>query len=128
MAGFVDWGQKKKLEDAARHWAGGGVIDEAANDLAAFGASPEIIRAAQEISPSRDFEIWPENEAVVSLFMMLQTQWISKLTSKGLIYIGLNYQSVEFILKIEGIKDQREAFHELRIMEAAALHILNSKG
>lgn len=123
MARLAVWGEAKKLEDAARHWAGGGVKDEMAADLAAMGASPEIIEAVQQDSPTRDFEVMEENWATVSMFMKLQTQWVPSMG--GL--LGLNYQSVEFLFRIEGIENQQEMLADLHVMEVAALQILNTK-
>lgn len=98
--------------------------DEIADDLKAMGASPEMIRAAQETSPNLDFEVWPENWDTVAMFMRLQTQWVPSMGGM----VGLNYQSVEFLFRIEGIENQREMLEDLHIMEVSALQILNSKG
>ena len=123
MAWFADWHQSKKLKDAARHWAGGGVKDETADDLALMGASPEIAKAMQEISPTHDFEVLEENWPVVRLFMQLQTQWVPSMGGM----LGLNYQSVDFLFRIEGIENQREMLADLQTMEVAALQVLNTK-
>lgn len=123
MAEFAVWGQAKKLIDAARHWAGGGVKDDMAADLAVMGALPEITEAVQEDSPARNFEVWEENWPTISMFMKLQTQWVP--SAGGL--LGLNYQSVEFLFRIEGVVKQREMMADLQTMEVAALEILNTK-
>lgn len=41
--------------------------------------------------------------------------------------VGLNYGSVDFCLKIYGIEKKQEIFEGLRVMEMAALHILNKR-
>lgn len=41
--------------------------------------------------------------------------------------VGLNYGAVDFCLKIYGIEKKREIFEGLRVMELAALHILNNR-
>lgn len=94
-----------------------------AADLATMGASPEIIAAVQQDSPTRDFEVIEECWPVVSLFMKLQTQWVPSMG--GL--LGLNYQSVLALFTIEGIENQREMLADLQVMEFAALEILNTK-
>ena len=94
-----------------------------ADDLAVMGAAPEIAKAVEEASPTHDFEVLEENWPVVALFMRLQTQWVPSMG--GL--LGLNYQSVEFLLRIEGIENQREMLADLQVMEIAALQVLNSK-
>lgn len=123
MAWFADRYQEKKLKDAARHWAGGGVKDEMADDLAVMGAAAQVIQAVQEDSPTLDFEVLDENWQVVSLFMRLQTQWVASMGGM----LGLNYQSVEFLFKIDGIENQREMLADLQVMEVAALEVINAK-
>lgn len=95
-----------------------------ADDLAVMGAAPEIASAAQQASPTQDFEVLEENWEAVAMFMRLQTQWI--IGGMGA-YIGLNYQSVEFLFRIEGVKNERELLDDLQVMERAALPIINSK-
>ena len=70
-----------------------------------------------------DFPVWDDNWQVVDLFLKLQTQWV--VTMGGV--VGLNYGSVDFCLKIYGIEDKREIFEGLRVMEMAALQILNER-
>jgi hypothetical protein len=94
-----------------------------ADDLAVMGGSLEIAQAAQAASPTKDFEVLEENWPVVSLFMQLQTQWVQGMGG----ILGLNYQSVEFVFRIEGIKNQREMLADLHVMEVAALQVLNEK-
>ena len=94
-----------------------------AADLAVMGADQSIIDAVLESSPTPDFEVLEENWPAVSMFMRLQTQWVP--TMGGM--IGLNYQSVEFLFRIEGIENQREMLADLQAMEIAALQVLNTK-
>lgn len=94
-----------------------------ADDLAVMGASPEVVQAVQDSSPRQDFEVWPDNMAVVELFMRLQTQWVPSMGG----VLGLNYQSVEFLFKIEKIENQREMLADLQLMEVAALRVMNTK-
>lgn len=88
-----------------------------------MGAAPEIAQALQDSSPPDDFEVWEENWPTVTMFMRLQTQWI--VTMGGI--VGLNYQSVEFLFRIEGIDNPREMLADLQVMEAAALDVMNAK-
>lgn len=85
--------------------------------------APEIAEVVQESSPTRNFEVLSENWPVVSLFMQLQTQWNVGMGGAT----GLNYQSVEFLFKIEGIENQREMLADLQVMEVAALQVMNTK-
>lgn len=117
--GKPDGRTQKKLIDAATHWARGGVKDEAADDLAAFGAPPEVIGNVPV--PAEDFEVWPENMEVVALFMRLQTQW----RIMNGVFVGLNYQSVQFLFDAFEIKDKATMLDDLQAMEASALMALN---
>lgn len=94
-----------------------------AADLAVMGAVQDIVQAVQEDSPTRDFEVLEENWQTVALFMRLQTQWVPSMGGM----LGLNYQSVDFLFRIEGIENQREMLADLQIMEVAALQVLNTK-
>ena len=85
--------------------------------------APEIVQAMQETSPTRDFEVLEENWPVIRMFMQLQTQWHVGMGGAT----GLNYQSVEFLFKIEGIENQREMLADLQTMEVAALQAMNTK-
>lgn len=123
MAWLTDRYQAKKLEDAARHWAGGGVKDEMADDLAVMGAAQQVVDAVQGTSPTQDFDVLEENWEVVSMFMRLQTQWVPSMGGM----IGLNYQSVEFLFRIEGVENQREMLADLQVMEVTALQVMNVK-
>lgn len=88
-----------------------------------MGAAPEIAQAMQEASPTPDFEVFAENWHSVSVFLRLQTQWVPMMGGVA----GLNYQSVDFLFRIEGIENQRETLADLQIMEIAALQIMNAK-
>lgn len=94
-----------------------------AADLSVMGAVQDIVQAVQEDSPTRDFEVLEENWQTVALFMRLQTQWVPSMGGM----LGLNYQSVDFLFRIEGIENQREMLADLQIMEVAALQVLNTK-
>lgn len=94
-----------------------------ADDLSVMGAAPEITDAAQQASPTTDFEVLDENWQAVAMFMRLQTQWVPGMGGM----IGLNYQSVELLFRIEGIENQREMLADLQVMEVAALEVLNAK-
>lgn len=94
-----------------------------ADDLAVMGAAPEIAKAVEEASPTQDFEVLEENWPAVSMFLRLQTQWVPSMG--GL--LGLNYQSVDFLFRIEGTENQRELLADFQVMEVAALKVLNTK-
>jgi len=99
----------------------GGVVDESAADLAAFGAPTEMIEAANH--EDAGFGIWEENAKTLVMFLRLQTQW--HVVAGG--FIGLNYQSAEFLFKLHSVPDPLEMMEELQAMEVAALHVLNRR-
>lgn len=107
--------------DAARHWAGGGVQNQADADLAAFGAPTEVIDKAAQTDD--EFPVWEENLPVLSLFLRLQTQWniINGIVS------GLNYQSVRALFEVYDVTDKVTTFEDLQAMEVAALAVMNKR-
>lgn len=86
-----------------------------------FGAPQDIVDKIEQHDD--DFPIWEENMEVVMLFVRLQSQWVVSMAG----VVGLNYQSVGLLLKIYGIKDEKQAFEDIQTMEFAALSILNKK-
>lgn len=90
-----------------------------AEDLAAFGAPPEVLAQLNEASPEEDFPVLSENWDIVQLFMRLQTQW--KYASSGTA-IGLDYTSVDVVMRRLNIEDtDGSVFDGLQVMEFAAL-------
>ena len=78
----------------------------------------------QAIDASKDdFDVWEENAEVVVMFLKLQTQW--NVTQGG--FIGLNYQSVQFLFTIGAVANQAEMMDDLQAMEMAALQVLNKR-
>ncbi len=68
--------------------------------------------------------MWPENQESVEIFFLLSTQWI--VTMGGV--VGLNYTSLEMIMRIKKIKNKAELFDHIRLMERAAIQEWNKKG
>lgn len=97
--------------------------DKAADDLAAFGAPAEIVAQAQTSAGDGLFEIWEENTETFGMFLKLQTQW--RVIQGG--FVGLNYQSVEFLVKIYPVADLPAFMADLQAMEMAALSVLNKR-
>ena len=71
--------------------------------------------------PADEFEIWAENVEVVTLFVRLQTQW----RIMNGVFLGLNYQSVQFLFDAFEVKDRAQTLDDLQAMESAALMTLN---
>ena len=87
------------------------------SDAAMMGiALPEPEREA-------DFEVWPENEEAVLLFLRVQTQWRTSMAG----VTGLDYASVVATAKLYSIEDLPSVFEDLQVMEIAAMNLLNKK-
>lgn len=70
-----------------------------------------------------DIAIWPENWTSLTAWLSIDTQWRVVGTMRQLIYIGLDYTAVKTVLDAEGYGP--EIFADIRIMEGAALPLLN---
>lgn len=76
-----------------------------------------------EPAASDDFEVWEENWEIVMMFMRMQTQW--NVTMGG--FVGLKYEVLRWLCDLYSVEDQRAMLDGLRIMEAAALQIMNDR-
>tara|TARA_B100002052_G_C15816405_1_gene568421 strand:- start:154 stop:339 length:186 start_codon:yes stop_codon:yes gene_type:complete len=58
------------------------------------------------------------------MFLRMQTQWKVEMGA----YVGLNYQSLQWLCRLYSIKEENAVnlFEGIQTMEAAALGILNS--
>jgi hypothetical protein len=73
------------------------------------------------------FEVYPENWQAACLFLTCATQWRIESTPKGNFPTGLEYGSVETVLRIHDITDRPDIFTRLQLMEAAALEEFRRK-
>lgn len=60
------------------------------------------------------------------VFTLLETQWRVISGMAGMVYQGLDYAAVESLLRLLQIKNRAKVFEGLRVMEGAALSVLNS--
>jgi Phage related hypothetical protein (DUF1799) len=124
LDGSLGPGPRKKLSEAAAWWVrGGGEYDQARADLRAFGFAEEAI--VEQLGPvENDCHLWPDNWAAWCAFLTVQTQWarggMGEMT-------GLDYARVRVGLAMAGVKSTPELFSKLRIIESAALNLLNKK-
>lgn len=99
--------------------------------MGAFGVDQEAIDEAVEKEREADaFEVHPDNDEAVGIFLSLQTQWRVIVGGMGgVVYQGFDYASIPATLELLGIDpaDRGDVFASLRIMEAAALPVLNEK-
>lgn len=77
---------------------------------------------SQEPAEDLHFEVWEENWEAVQIFMRLSTQW--RYGGMGSV-IGLDYPSIESVLRMLRIKERAAMLDQLRVMEMAALRVLN---
>lgn len=73
------------------------------------------------------FEVLPENRKAVDIFLRMSSQWNVVASMGGAVYLGLNYQSLEFLFTLYKVKNRRRMFEDIRIMEKAALALMNKK-
>ena len=79
--------------------------------------------ALPEPEREADFEVWPENEEAVLLFLRVQTQWRTSMAG----VTGLDYASVVATAKLYSIEDLPSVFEDLQVMEITAMNLLNKK-
>lgn len=67
-------------------------------------------------------EVWPENLPTVNAFIALGTQWRSGMTGPT----GLDYSAIPVVLRLTAVPRSAwgEMFHDLRLMEEAALRAM----
>ncbi len=92
-----------------------------ANDLKAFGAKTAALELEEQ---DNDFPVDEENWESVGLFLKLSTQW--RVAGMGG-FTGLDYAAVDAVFKIYRVKNRVDRLDDLRIMEMAALPVLNEK-
>lgn len=73
-------------------------------------------------SEEEHFEVWPENWEAAQLFLRLSSQW--RYGAMGGV-IGLNYPSMESLMRMLRVKDKAAMVDDLQVMERAALEVLN---
>lgn len=69
----------------------------------------------------KQFEVWPEHEDAVLLFLRCQTQW----RTGGTGVIGLDYGAVFQIMDLYAVADRRGTLEDLQIMESRARELIN---
>ena len=74
-------------------------------------------------------EVWPEHHTTWDAWVALENQWrvVSGMSGSG--YLGLEFASIPVALELAGVKKKgrRQVMHNLRVMEGAALAVLNEK-
>jgi hypothetical protein len=114
-------GQEGKLTGAVDHWWGGdgGANDDLLADLQAYGADASCL--PESVTKPKQFEVWPEHEDAVMLFLQCQTQW--RVGGSGV--IGLDYGVVLQMMDLYAVGNRRQALEDLQIMESRAKELIN---
>ena len=136
-------GINKKLEEAARWWAGDRHASAARlqhgtavlDGLIADSAPEDVIEAVrarieQAATPDEDtadaFEVFSENWDSVLFFLRVGTQWNAIGGMERVHWLGLNYAGVKARMP-KSKKKRKKLWDDLQIMEATALEVLNSQ-
>lgn len=94
-----------------------------------MGAPSDVVdRLRQQELEGTTFDIHEDTQDTVATFMALQTQWRVIAGMGGVVHQGINYAAVPAVLSLIGIPraDRPRVFSELRVMEVAALKVLNA--
>lgn len=91
-----------------------------------MGLPPEIIAELRQEGP-KGFEVWPENMAIVDLWLLIDTQWTPPiaLADGRVLWIGLNYAAVRAGLDLAAATIDAVRWAGMRVMEEAATKALN---
>jgi hypothetical protein len=103
------------------HWWGGdgSPNDDLLADLKAYGA--DVSALPERMQKPSEFEVWPEHEDAVLLFLRCQTQW--RATSGGV--MGLDYGVVLQLMDLYAVSRRRDVLEDLQIMEGRARELIN---
>lgn len=96
------------------------IDDETAADFQKMGVAVE---AAPDAVETEAIEIMAANRDSMLGFLAVETQWRVTATMAGMIWLGLDYNAVDIVLRRHAMPDA--VFADLQTMEAEALAILN---
>jgi len=70
---------------------------------------------------TEDFEVMPANWKSVCAFLDCQTQWRAIASMAGVIWLGLDYQAVDVVMRRLDLDSS--VFRDIQVMERAALDV-----
>lgn len=82
--------------------------------------APDLI-----VETGEAFEVWRVNWKAVTSFLTVETQWRVAAGAAGLTWLGLDYTAAAAALRGRSDRAWKRLLSELRIMEVAALEVLN---
>lgn len=100
------------------------------DDLAAFGMPADVFSSEEADTEDDRCVIDADNWSTVMVFLAMQTQWRREFAgmSGELVWHGLRYGEAATVINLLGYKAKAaEIFDGLRVMESAALPILNKR-
>lgn len=86
-----------------------------------FGAPANVLEKIDK--PPDHFEVFQENWDAVRVFVAASTQWVIGFAGAT----GLNYPSIDFLLKLYRVKKKQEVFEQIQVVEAAALKAIRER-
>lgn len=92
--------------------------------MAAFGLSAEAIATIQSRRAPSDFEVLPENETALDVFLRMATQWIVGPMGGA---IGMNYASLRWVIETFAPNSGSDLVDDVQVMERAALAVINER-
>jgi hypothetical protein len=90
-------------------------------DLKAYGADASAL--PERLTKPVEFEVWPEHEDAVMMFLRCQTQW--RTTSSGV--MGLDYGVVLQLMDLYAVGMKRQVLEDLQVMEGRARELFNKE-
>lgn len=72
---------------------------------------------------AQTFEIMAQNTATFRVWMACETQWRVASGLGGMVWLGLDYNAVDVVLRRRHIENGDEVFADLMEMEAEALNV-----
>ena len=76
-----------------------------------------------------EFEVWPENDLSLGIFLRCTTQWRFRIEGRensiSSRISGLDYTAVEAVMRLYQVENAGEVFNDIRAMELAVLEKVN---
>ena len=102
------------------HWfhGDGGAGDELLADAEAFG-----LELPEAVFKPKEYELWPEHEDVVLMFLRCQTQWRAAMAG----VMGLDYGVVFHMMDLYAVDRRQQLLEDLQVMEGRAMKLINGQ-
>ena len=104
--------------------------DSVRNDCAAFNLDlDQLIDPEDQHEQAQDYQLWPEHAHAWNVYLGCSTQWQMAAGMGGVMWLGLNYQGVDFVMRRYRVPRKRydEVFAQVQVMEDEERSIRNSR-